>query len=238
MREIKISIPFSSEDDSQRPTGLNLSSVNGYLVYPSIINNELVTEINVRDFLEEDKNSGLTVDFFNYLKTSTDEKEFNNIAYDNRKLADTLNRFYNVSVRDGQEPGMVIIEENLTGTTQFSEKNNNFNSRNNRRIGTEKSVLSSVNTGTSFYVDVYVESSQQTMAPITFNELVHDSIENNIFYTQGFVDINNPNNPFVNLEQFTGTTQDRIDKAIEDAKKEQEEQDKKDAAVDAGEGRG
>lgn len=105
----------------------SLVSVGDYFVNSqNSLGGGVVTEFNVNEFLENDKNQSITLDFFSYMTANTTESQFREIVYSDKKLSNAFNDFYNLSVLSGTQSSVSIISSAITNTSQVTHNNNHF----------------------------------------------------------------------------------------------------------------
>jgi hypothetical protein len=131
----------------------DLKLISGYLVYSSSFGGNLVDEFTVKDFLDNSNNEQLATDFFNYLKSNYSIPEFNELYYNNLKLANVLNDYYGRTIVNNLQPTKTVANLQLTATTAITYTNTNFLNYNNRAIN-KITVVVGYNTGDSYYVTV------------------------------------------------------------------------------------
>jgi hypothetical protein len=66
-----------------------------YFSYNTQIGVSLVNDLNVKAFLDKPENEKIAVEFVNYLKNLLNIDEFRDLFYDNKKLAEFFNQYYN-----------------------------------------------------------------------------------------------------------------------------------------------
>lgn len=194
MQEFKITLKHPITDEIPE-VKTNLSLTNDYLVYTSSFGGNLVDENNVKDFLDEPKNINLATDFLEYLSSNTKKEEFEDILYDNKKLANILNDYYNSIITQNKAPDKSVIKEQIVNSEQVSYKTNNFNIL-NKRTNEEKTILTDINKEDSIYITILLTSNSENIAPVNFNQFTKDTVENKILYVQGFVNLNKNENAF------------------------------------------
>lgn len=74
---------------------------NGYYIYTSELGQTIVNDNNVRNFLDDDRNEIMALNFINYLKNNTNIQQFKEIFEDNKKLAAIFNEYYDSNVLPG-----------------------------------------------------------------------------------------------------------------------------------------
>lgn len=154
--EIRIIPEFTGQTSSVGESDLKLRS--SYLVYTTSIGGGLVDEFTVRDFLDNSNNEKFAIEFFNYLQINFSKSEFNELYYNNIKLSNTLNDYYNKTIRNNLPPTTTVANLQLTATTAITYTNTNFVDYKNR--STKKiSVVVGYNTGDSYYISVPISSS-------------------------------------------------------------------------------
>lgn len=153
----------------------DLSLVGNYYVYSqAALGQGVVTEFNVREFLENDKNESITRDFFVFLTANTTTSEFVEIYYSDKKLSSSFNDFYNSSVVSGRISNPSIVIDELIETSGVTYRNNNLLWQNNafsprkfldnitldvignNRINTPISSLTTYTNKQSYYIPIFI----------------------------------------------------------------------------------
>lgn len=165
-----------------------LRNINGYLVYSSEIGGDVVTDSNVKAFLDDSANENLAVSFFEHLTVNTTSQEFEAVFYDNKKLATTFNDFYRqVAVQQTPATNEVIknsVEE--LQTTVYSDVA--FDSTDKRK-STPVQEPFEASKFPSLYIMVKIGGSKGLVGE-NFKDYAVDIIQDDIKYTQGFVNLN------------------------------------------------
>jgi hypothetical protein len=156
------------------PVQSDLVSVGGYLVYSDTIGGGVVTDLNVREFLDSPNNIGLATSFFNFLNSNTVSEEFNAIFYNNQKLANTFNDFYNKTTLGGDKPNRKDVTSELSGSSAYTYSVSDFLSggtRSKQKI----SVMTFINTGHSYYIPVEITLDTGRVEASDFSRFHKDS---------------------------------------------------------------
>jgi len=91
---------------------------NNYYTHRTIIGGEITNSINIMEFLNDTNNEKIASSFSLYLKsTITDKSKLDSILYDNNKLSEIFNDYYNKKIRLSQTPNIKLITQNLSGRT-------------------------------------------------------------------------------------------------------------------------
>jgi len=146
---------------SGQTTGVTQSDLqfkNGYLVYSSSFGGNLVDEFTVRDFLDNSNNEKFATDFFEYLQLNYSKPEFNELYYNNLKLANILNDYYAKTVLENVAPTKTVANLQLTATTAVTYTSTNFINYDNRSIKKITAIIG-YNTGDSYYISVPISSN-------------------------------------------------------------------------------
>jgi hypothetical protein len=99
----------------------NLSLNDGYYSYDQRgLNQGIVTEFNVLQYLNDPKNIDVSTDFFNYLENNTTNDEFEEIVQSNAKLATVFKQYYTTSILLGKPSPTSIIDTQLSGTSAMT----------------------------------------------------------------------------------------------------------------------
>lgn len=186
-RPLTTSIPESNSD---------MVSVNNYLINPIETQQELTSEYTVKDFLNDPKNSELATNFLSYLQNNTKDSEYKDILYNESKLSNLLNDYYNTTILEGTNPDKNKITSELEKSIEIYYENPNYSLLTDERKKDEKVEVTDLSFGDSFYISVLLKQNNRQIAPIKTSEFTKDKYENGILYTNGFVDLNNNTNAF------------------------------------------
>ena len=204
---------YSGSETTNVVTGSSLSIDGKYYSYDqSGLNQGVVTEFNVNQFLNNPNNNDIATDFFNYLTTNTTDSQFKEIVGSNKKLANIFTEYYSISVTNGQETPDELVDDSLTGTTEISVTNYNYNFTDSSpsidrplgapvsiipnvdRINTTSDKITSFTTEESFYIPVAINRNQIDLARMNFSEFSEDCVRDvngiSTTLTQCFVDLN------------------------------------------------
>ena len=171
--EILIIPQFTGQTTGVTQSDLQLQS--GYWVYSSSFGGNLVDELNVRDFLDNSNNEKIATEFFDYLQSNYSKPEFNELYYDNFKLANILNDYYSKTVLSNLAPTKVVANLQLTATTAVTYTNTNFinyNQRSPQRI----TAIVNYNTGDSYYISVPINSSYNILDNQNYDQYRKDAL--------------------------------------------------------------
>jgi hypothetical protein len=172
--EILLSAQFTgSASTSTEQSDLQLK--NGYLVYSSSFGGNLVDEFTVRDFLDNQNNIQIATDFFNYLQSNFTNPQFNEIYYDNLKLSNVFNDYYDTTVRSNLPPTNIVANEQLLSTSAVTYLNTNFLDYNNRS-NEVLTVVNGYNTGDSYYITVSISKSFSILDNQNYDKYRKDSL--------------------------------------------------------------
>lgn len=172
--EIRLIPEFTGQTSTSNEQS-DLKLISGYLVYTSSFGGNLVDEFTVRDFLDNSNNEQLATDFFNYLQTNYTVPEFNELYYNNLKLANVLNDFYGRTVINNLQPTKTVANLQLTATTAITYTNTNFIDYNNRAIN-KITVVTGYNTGDSYYINVSIPRNYSLVDNQNYDKYRKDSI--------------------------------------------------------------
>lgn len=153
---------------------------NNYFVYKNSIGGDVVSDNNVRDFLDKDENTQLAEDFVKYLEQNTDTNEFKNIFYDNKKLSSVFNEFYRKKYIN-KNTQLGAISKNLQNTKSLGYKDNNFKSS-ETRLNNNKSTL--IETGSSeqnYYINIKIDKKINILPKGDYSEYFEDCIKGTYF---------------------------------------------------------
>jgi len=124
----------------------NLELVNNYYLNPTGEIEKIVDYTNVRGFLSNENNQKIVNAYYSYLTSSTEMNEsysnstfkasakFKAIYYDDEKLADSFNEYYNSIILRGAQNSSIYISGSPTDTTTDAYKN----TVNNQLLGTQE----------------------------------------------------------------------------------------------------
>lgn len=179
MQKVKIALLPEFENLVEQPVNSELTSLNNYLVYSSSIGGEIVDEFNVRSFLDNPDNSEIANNFILYLENNATQTEINEIVYDNKKLADIFNDFYNKTVRDSTQPDVTLIQSAITNTSAVTYTSNTFvfsPSSGFVRSGDMITELTESNNSPSMYISVFIPKKYDYIEA-TFDKYTKDCID-------------------------------------------------------------
>jgi len=198
MQSFKI-VLTAPETDAPEGFDSRLVGVNGYLVYTTaVVSTNLVDDLSVRAFLDDPKNEQVSIDFLAFLRKTLKPEEFHEIVYDNTKLANTLNDFYNSTIVNGQSPNELVIVSALTGTKRVDFVTTTFD-KNNNRTNNKFFELTEISVDDSFYIPINITRSSKPISPDNFSQFSQDCIEDGILFTQCFVNLNKNRNAFEDI---------------------------------------
>ena len=186
----------------------NIQNVRGFVV----------NENNVRAFLNDSqKNEDIITDFFNYLKSNTtdvgEEDKFREVYYDDKKLAEVFNNYFDTSVLSGASSSSYFIYDELTdnptANTYFQTIvvcDNNYNYLNqivapkameyipldltgNSRVNFTREEYEQFYSGEAYYVPVYLEKTFNHLKRLKFqpckdNEILETTVSSGYYQTQ------------------------------------------------------
>lgn len=205
--EIRLIPEFTGQTVSNEQSELKLRS--GYLVYTNTFGGNLVNEFTVRDFLDNSNNEQLAIDFFNYLQVNYSKSEFNELYYNNLKLSNVLNDYYDKTIRSNLPPTKVVANLQLTATTAVTYTNTNFINY-NKRSDELITVVMGYNTGDSYYISVPISKTYSILDNQNYDKYRKDSLGDYIskdvseqfrYVIRAGVMVNN--NAFVNRNFFS-----------------------------------
>lgn len=171
--EIRLIPEFTGQPLIIEQSDLKLRS--GYLVYTSSFGGNLVDEFTVRDFLDNSNNEQLAIEFFNYLQNNFTKPEFNELYYNNLKLSNVLNDYYDKTVRSNLQPTNTVADIQLLSTSAVTYENTNFLNYNNRSNDLITAVIG-YNTGDSYYVNVSISKTFSILENQNYDKYRKDSI--------------------------------------------------------------
>jgi len=184
------------------PENLGVSRLiykNGYLVNMEGERDKIVTSDNVRAFLgDKTKNQDIITDFFNYIENyrvnssniPLAEAKIRSLYYNNEKLSNVFNEYYNTSVISGNTTlysfidqefysdsdtnsyyTTVVSQDNYYNYQDFMPRNQNYNGNTPWKIPTSLVELNSgINIIPGFAMSSGVNVPNATTEPIDFSE--------------------------------------------------------------------
>lgn len=203
-------------NNNTTPTQSNLKFEGNYYAYnQSSLNQGIVTEFNVNQFLDNPNNEFIAKQFYDFLIKNTSNSELQEISNSDKKLSDTFKDFYTSFITRGQTPTASKIDNNLTGTTKITTTNYNYQLSDSNttkvplgvsatiiaknRIGNTKEVISTFIEEDSFYLPIKIELNGIDLSRIDFSEFAKDCFREvngqSKFLAQSFVDLNKNNDP-------------------------------------------
>lgn len=201
----------------------DLEFLDNYLVYSVNFDGNVVDENNVISFLNDENNINLTQGFVSYLSGNTTTEEYREIYYNNKKLANIFNKYFQETILSGNPTNTSIIDENLISTSGITYKDNNFNwngistqktpltgitteINNSTRILTSISALTTFTHEQSYYIDVFI-SSRKNQIPYEKNILCNDNKIINIGGEEVYISTESGFTNFLgSLSNFTAIT--------------------------------
>ncbi len=208
------------KDNALTFTGVSstLTLNDGYYSYDQKgLNKGIVTEFNVKQYLNDPNNETTALDFFNYLDKNTTDQELAEIYEDNKKLSDLFKKYYNTSVLFGTESPISYVNESLSFTTGITINNLNYALSSStvyessmtgtsatiisssKRLNDIKNELTTYTNEVSYYIDVPLNLSMSTIAQISFSEYTKDEFlvlsGQTITLKKGFVNLNMSSDP-------------------------------------------
>lgn len=209
------------------PTGTTSSGLvlnNNYYAYNvKGLNKGIVTEFNVRQFLDDEKNIDVATGFFNYLNDNSTTEQIAEINESNKKLSDLFKKYYNTSVLLGGISPTSFIDEalvstssstvnyyyryNLLGTTIIESMTGTpatLTATTSNAVNSETEELLTYTNEISYYLPIRLNLAVGESSVLNFVENyakddVREYVENGeqkaVFLKQGFVDLNKQLNP-------------------------------------------
>ncbi len=175
--EIRLIPEFTGQTVNNEQSALKLRG--GYLVYTNTFGGNLVDEFTVRDFLDNSNNEQLAIDFFNYLQSNYSKSEFNELYYNNLKLANVLNDYYDNTIRSNLPPTTTVANMQLTATTAVTYTNTNFVSY-NKRSDELINVVMGYNTGDSYYISIPISKTYSILDNQNYDKYRKDSFGDSV----------------------------------------------------------
>lgn len=169
----------------------NLELVDEYYVYRQQNGGGIVDEFNVKVYLDDPDNAEISQSFFRYLTGNTNTSQFKEIFYDDKKLSNLFNKFYNSSVLTNLSTPTSIINNELTGTTtidalqyykQWDGNNISYSIlngiplsiENSSNITTSREKLITITEEDSYYIEVDLKENKNLINQINFSEYSKD----------------------------------------------------------------
>lgn len=195
-------------------TGLTttLALNDGYYTYDQQgLNKGIVTEFNVKQYLNDSNNATIATDFFNYLEKNTTQEQFLEIYNDNKRLSDLFKQYYDTSVLFATPSPVSYINNSLAFTTGITTNNLNFALSSStvtenvmtgtpasimsiNRLNDTKEQLTTYTTDPSYYINVPINFSLGLFAPQNFSDYLQDEFlvvsGQTITLKNGFVNLN------------------------------------------------
>jgi hypothetical protein len=177
-----------------------------YFSYNTQIGVAIVNDLNVKGFLDKPENEKIAIDFVNYLKNLLTIDEFRDLFYDNKKLAEFFNDYYNKFINYANQGLNDTIQNNdidLTDTKDSlfnaDEKYLKTNGLTNYYTNTvQLNGISSANNYTdvtkdtdyknfsgeneSYYVNVTINRKNSLLFPDDFSSYFVDKCDGNRNY--------------------------------------------------------
>lgn len=195
---------FSGKTSSQSS---KLEFVDNYYLYRQSNGGGVVDEFNVKTFLDDSDNAVVAKNFFSYLTGNTNTEQFKEIFYNDKKLSNVFNSYYNTSVVTNVGTSTSVINLELTGTTAITatEYYRNWDGHVTPHVlltGTPMSIqgdsinivseqqLISITSEDSYYVPITISLEHELIGQMNFSEYAMDYVVSGKTITQGFVDIN------------------------------------------------
>ena len=172
-QEIRLVPELTGQTSSTEQSALALRK--GYLVYTSSFGGGLVDEFTVRSFLDNPNNEQIATDFFNYLQQNFTKPQFNDLYYNNQKLANILNDYYETTIVSNLKPTTDVANTELAFTTATTYTNTNFinyNTRSNEKIA----VSIQYNTGDSYYIGFSISKTFTLLDNQNYDKYRKDSL--------------------------------------------------------------
>ena len=96
---------------------------NDYYVYTQSLGGGLTNQFNVRAYLNNPANQVIIDQFIAYMNTNTTQEQFLEIFYDDTKLKNVFNSFFENTIQGGIT-ATAVIDQNLTNTVAIIIKDN------------------------------------------------------------------------------------------------------------------
>lgn len=180
------------------------------------LNRGVVTQWNVNQYLDDPVNAEVANDFMSYITSNTSDIELKEILDSDKKLADTFVEYYANSITSGLTSPTSIINNQLTGTTQITYDELQYQLEYaskidgplgtpttiiapNSRKNTTKTELTTFSEEESFYIPVKLHRNYVDSSRIDFTEFTQDCFKKvdgeEKFFKQCFVELNYETNP-------------------------------------------
>ena len=180
----------------------NIQYVDNYYINPQGESDKVVDQTNIRSFLSSENNQIVVKGFVGFMTANTivnetylssggivftPTAEFKNIYYDDEKLAEVFNNYYNTTVLRGIQTSQDVLNnqsQNVDGggykyETKTVVNNNFFWEDLNNRINTTEDDVIKTSTDENYFITVSLVKNFNPLSRNTF-ELCNDSIKKNM----------------------------------------------------------
>lgn len=100
---------------------------NNYYVYTQSLGGGLTNEFNIKAYLNNPSNQIIVDQFIQYIESNTTQEEFLGIYYDDKKLKNIFNEFFETTIQSGQVTATAVIDRNLENTIIITIQDNWWN---------------------------------------------------------------------------------------------------------------
>lgn len=206
------SIQFDNLDEQLNNENLfqtqrNVALNNEYYSYSTLVGNSVVNDLNIKSFLDRPENEKITIEFLSYLRGIYTLDEFRDIFYDNKKLADFFNQYYNKYINysnqglnDSQvnEEIDLINESNklfnsdqkylktnsLTNYFLSDDLSNSAMSANQRPVTPDYDLIYFSGYSENYFVRFKINKKSSFLYSENFSEYFKDICDGNLLYTK------------------------------------------------------
>lgn len=187
----------------------------------------IVNDLNVKQFLDKPENEKLAINFINYLKEILSLDEFRDLFYDNKKLAEFFNSYYNKFINYSDTTGegstsnnnidLNQVKNSLFNQDKLYLKTNSFvdydstQKNSERSIGPDSNQLRSIPTdqinftgvSENYYLDLNIKTNKLLITNTNFSEYFKDTCDGTInFKKYVLVNTQNLNIMYGNIDEI------------------------------------
>lgn len=123
----------------------SLKLQNNYYVYTQSLGGGLTSEFNIRAYLTNPNNQNIVDQFIEYIESNTTQEQFLEIYYDDKKLKDVFNEFFETTIQAGQVTATAVIDRNLENTITITIQDNWWNWDGENNVTSMSGISSSIN---------------------------------------------------------------------------------------------
>lgn len=171
----------------------NLNLQNNYYVYTQNLGGGLTNEFNVRAYLNDPQNQLIIDQFIVYMQNNTTDSEFLEIFYDDNKLQNVFNAFFESELQGQNVSVTAIIDQSLSNTISIVVNDNVWNWDGNSAIssmtGLPESVVNATRNENSREELVSHTSEDSYYVPVKINYHTSQIPRNKFKVCDNIVDI-------------------------------------------------